>query len=267
MKPLSFYDIIDNDWVVYKSKICSVACSLEYSQEADLNNDLTNRINELAKSYLNQWQFVISAYEKLYNLFFELNNTSDISENIITEYDIYSIEKEKEFRDYTYLLIISMKTFLDLFACLVDITVTQEIKPEDKMPSFHSFAKSKNFENRQIAQSFEDLRDKQKYLWIDLLNDSRNRIIHRGYHLKPEFHFKKGNELTMIIFEGTDMYFDTLRVEVGKLFDDFMTNMNIIDEQISTTLISTIDKLENQLKIHVSYKFGEEITEFSYSEI
>lgn len=267
MKPLNFYHIIENDWIVYNSKICSVACSLEYSQEIDLNNDLNNRINELAKSYLNQWQFVISAYDKIYNLFFELNNTSDRSENIITKYDIYSIEKEKEFRDYTYLLIISMKTFLDLFTCLVDITITQELKPEDKMPSIHSFAKLKNFSNHQIAQAFEDIRDKQKHPWIDLLNDSRNKIIHRGYHLKPEFSFKKGNDLTMIIYKGTDMYFDTLRIEVGKLFDNFMNDMKIIEEQISIILISTIEKLDNQFKINVSYKFGKEITQFSYNEI
>jgi len=205
MKPLNYYHIIDNDLIVYKSKICSVACSLEYSQEVAINNALMNRIDELTKSYFNQWQFLISAYNKLYNLFFEHNKTNDISENIITEYNVFSIEKEKEFRDYTYLLVISLKTFLDLFACLVDITISQEIKSEDKMPSFHSFGKSKNFTNQKIAQAFENFRDKQKYPWIDLLNESRNRIIHRGYHLKPEFHLKKGNELTMIVYKGTDI--------------------------------------------------------------
>jgi abortive infection bacteriophage resistance protein len=46
-----------------------------------------------------------------------------------------------------------------------------------------------------------------------------------------------------------------------------MNSMKMIDDQISSILISTIEKLENQLKVHVSYKFGDEITEFSYSEI
>jgi hypothetical protein len=196
-----------------------------------------------------------------------LNNTHDEISDIITQYDLYSIEKENDFRDYTYLLIISMKTFLDLFACLVDITITQKIKPEDKMASFNNFAKSKSFEHKKIAQEFDIFRDKQKYPWIDLLDESRNRIIHRGYHLRPEFHFKKGNELSMILYKGTNLYYDTLLIEVGKLFDNFMVDMNIIEEKISNMLISTIDKLENQLKIKVSYKFGGGCTEFSFCEI
>lgn len=263
MKHLNTYHIINDDWIAYQSKICSVACSLEYPERTDLDS----RINELVKSYLNQWRFIISAYSKLYNLFSELNSTSDTSDDIITEYDIHSIEKANDFRDYTYLLIISMKTFLDLFACLVDITITQEIKPENIMPSFNTFAKSKKFINQSITKEFNNFRDRLKFPWIDLLNDSRNRIVHRGYLLKPESHFKKGNELTMIIYKGIDVYTDTLRIKVGKLFSDFMNDMPVIDKLISNILISTVEKLEHSLKIQVLYKFGGEITQFSFSEI
>lgn len=263
MKPLSSFNIKNDEWFVYKSKICSVVCSLEYSEFTELNN----RIKELTQSYLNQWQFVISAYNKLYNLFSELNSKSNDSENIFSDYVLYSVVKEDEFRDYSYLLILSMKTFLDLFTCLVDITITHEIKPEGKMPSFHSFATSKKFPNHQIINEFCKFLGAKDYSWIELLNESRNRLMHRGYHLKPIFHFTKDDELTMLIYKGADMYIDTLEIRIGDLFDNFMYGMGKMENIISNILLSSLEESGIFQKIEVIYKFGGGITEFSYSEI
>lgn len=262
MKPLSDYNIISDDWVVYNSKISELAYSLEYPQTSDLDK----RIVELVDSYLNQWQFLITSYNKLYNLLKELNEKSDSSEMVVTQYDVHSILKESEFRDYSYLLIISLKTFLDLFACLIDIIVTQVIKPEDKVPSFSSLGKSKDFNNELIKTEFENYRNKNLYPWITELIDCRNKIMHRGYHLKPQFNFKKNNELQIIVFKGINTYSDTSTILIGKLFEGFMNDMPKIDENISQLLLSTIEKLENKIKLKVFYKFNGEVTQFYYSE-
>jgi hypothetical protein len=266
MKSIDTYGITKDDWVHYESKLCSIACSLGYLNQF---SPLDSRINELAQSFFNQWQFVVVTYDKLYNLFVALNENSDQHESgqVFSSFDIESTERELEFKNYSYLLIVSMKTYLDLFSCLVDIVQNQTIKEEYKLPDFHNFGKGKNDINiSEITAEFENLRDKTKYPWIALLKDVRNRIIHRGYSLKPKFGFKKSEELTVQVFKGVDFYTDVINIEVGKLFSDFMTDMPLIEERISNILLDKVDSMNKKLLLNVSFRYGGLINEYSYKE-
>jgi hypothetical protein len=267
MKQIDSYSITNDGWVHYDSKICSVACSLGYLNPY---SDLDSRINELVQSFLNQWQFVIVTYERLYNSFAKLNKNSDKhdSAHVLSQYDIKSIESEVEFKLYSYLLIVSMKTYLDLFSCLVDIIQNQVIKKERKLPDFQNFGKGQNDKNiPKIIAEFENLRDEKKYPWIALLKNVRNCIIHRGYSLRPRFGFEKSDELNIQVFKGTDFYTDVLNIEVGKLFDDFMRDMPLIETNISDILIEKIDLLNKKLYLNVSFRYNGLLNEYNYKEI
>jgi hypothetical protein len=267
MKPIDAYNITKDDWVHYDSKISSVACSLGYLNQF---SELDGRINELVQSFFNQWQFVIVTYDKLYKSYVILNENSDQhdSAHVFSQYDLESTKSEVEFKHYSYLLILSMKTYLDLFSCLVDITQNQIIKEEHKLPDFHNFGKSKNDNNiPEIITEYENLRDENKYPWIALLKNVRNRIIHRGYSLKPKFGFKKSNELNVQVFKGVDFYTDVINIEIGKLFDDFMRDMPLIENKISNILIDNNESLNKKLLLNVSFRYNGLINEYSYKEI
>src|SRR5690606_35278054 len=151
--------------------------------------------------------------------------------------------------------------------CLVDIIQNQVIKEEHKLPDFHNFGKGKGDINiPEIIAEFENLRDENKYTWITLLKDVRNRIIHRGYSLKPKFGFRKSEELNIQVFNGVDFYTDVIDIEIGKLFSDFMTDMPLIEENISNILIDKIDLLNKKLALNVSFRYGGLINEYSYKE-
>ncbi len=205
----------------------------------------------------------------MYKLFVALNENSGLHDDrqVLSQYDIESAESETEFKNYSYLLVVRMKTYLDLFSCLVDIVQNQTIKEEHKLPDFHNFGKSRNDVNiPEIIVEFENFRDKRKYPWITLLKDVRNRIIHRGYNVKPKFGFRKSEELNIQVFKGIDFYTDVIDIEVGKLFNDFMTDMPLIEEKISNILIDKIDLLDKKLLLHVSFRYSGLINEYSYKE-
>lgn len=265
MKALEEYNIQEDGWFFYKSKLCGVACALDYPH----TTPLSSRINELAQSYFNQWQFVIRTYEKLYLLLEELNAVQDkpTTGNTISQYDICSMEKEKEFRDYAYLLVISLKTFLDLFACLIEITLMQQVTDEHKMTDFNRLKKSLRVqEYNKLLNAFNCYTDPNSHRWITLLSEIRNKIVHRGYHIKPRFGFSKSDDITVIVYKGNDVYYDVKELQIGIFFNSFMTEFPKIENEVSE-LIEEIIKEKIEFPIEVSYKYSELMTAFAIKEI
>lgn len=266
MYPIEKYKIKDEAGFHYKSKICSVAGSIGYKEPL---SDLDYRIKELTQSFFNQWRFIIETYQRLDYLFKKLNECSDVArkENVFSDYDIYASKHEIDFRDYSYLLIISIKTYLDLFACLVDIIVNQKIVKEYELTDFFKFGKSKNNIPEDIILEFQKLKDKESYSWIFLIKDTRDKIIHRGYHIKPKFGFSKSEDLIIQVYQGTDFYTNEILINIGDLFDSFMSEMPQIEERISNILIDNIEVLNKELDYELSYSFGDLINNYIYKEI
>ncbi len=266
MKSIESYNIKKGDWIHYNSWLCSTACSIGYLQQ---NSMVDKQINELVQSFFNQWQFIISSYEKIYNLQMVLNSHSDeaTGKNILSPYLVNSVALEMDFKNYSYLLITAMSTYLDLFSCIVDVAQNQTVREESKLTDFNKFGKRNENEIVAIKEEFTRLRDPSNYPWITLLKDVRNRIIHRGYTLKALFETKKLNELNMVVYKGINLYTDTISIEIGKLFNDFMVDMPSIDEKISDILIDKIDGLNKKMSLNVSFKYCELLSEYSYNEI
>ena len=266
MNSIEKYNIKDETGIHYKSLICSVAGSVGYKEPF---SDLDYRIKELTQSFFNQWRFIIETYQRLDYFFKELNKCSDIAikENIFSDYDIYATKHEIDFRDYSYLLIISIKTYLDLFVCLIDIIINQKIREEYDLPDLYKFGRIRNNIPNDIILELDKLKDKDIYFWIFLIKDTRDKIVHRGYHLKPKFGFNKSEDLIIQVYQGTDFYTNQILINIGDLFDSFMTEMPQIEARISTILIDNIEVLNMELDYELSYIFGDLINNYIYKEI
>lgn len=256
------YNLVHNDWVVIKSPLCSVAASL-----AEVNaSPLGDRINELSMSYFNQWRFVIEAYDKLFTIFKELNEASDETREgkIITEFDIKALQYEIEFKNYSFLFIVALKSLLDIFTCIVDIVQNQEIRNEKKMPDFWGYG-NKGIEkpNEEIRMEFVRLRNDS--VWIKQVNTIRNKIIHRGYLLRPIIGFHREEKLIVQTYKGTDFYVNIDTIDLGDLFNSFIIDMPQIDKALGDMLGKAV--LNSGITHEASFRYSELMNEYSFKEI
>lgn len=234
MKPIKEYSFCKGDAWEYISPVSSIACSIEYDYPSSALHD---RAVELTQSFFNQWLFVVNAYDKLEKAHRILNDHSDDAQSAghITPYITQSIINENQFRDDAYLLMISIKSFLDLFACVVDFIENKIVREENEMPDVRNIDR-KIKGNPDLMDVFAQIRDKSIYPWIDLVTDIRHKIIHRGYQLKPIFEFMKEQELTVRVYKGTDMYINVINIAIGQLFEDFIRDISKIESVISDIL-------------------------------
>ena len=265
MNALEKFAMKHDNWVVIESPICSIAYSLTNAPECI---HLKERISELIQSYFNQWRFSIEAYEKLYQLFVQLNQANDkMTTSIITDFDLVALQKEIEFKNYAYLFIVSLKSLLDLFTCIVDIIQSQVLRDEDKLPDFFKYGKRRNRDNyiMEIESIFDEQRlSNDRDNWVKKINLIRNKIIHRGYLLKPQIGFDKLEKLIIQIYKGTDFYSSNDEVDIGLLFSTFLTEMPILETKISDILIKEILFLTNQTPSKVTFRFCDLINEYNY---
>ena len=265
MTSIEEYNLVQDEWVCVHSKICGVAESLAHIHPS---SPLDSRINELIISYFNQWRFVIEAYDKLFILFKELNSASDqrTEIQIITEFDVKSLQLEIEFKNYSFLFIVALKSLIDIFACIIDIIQNQIVRAEDRMPDFFSYGKRK-VENpiNEITTEFEKLRAENDSCWIKQVNNIRNKIIHRGYLLKPIIGFHKEETLIIQTYKGANFYFDIDKFDLGALFRNFIVGMNQIDNAFADILCREI--LSSRITYEASFRYSNLMNEYNFKEI
>lgn len=266
MNALEKFAIKHDDWIVIDSPICSTAYSLTNAPECAY---LKQRISELIQSYFNQWRFTIDAYEKLYNLFAVLNQSNDqiTNSNLITEFDVAVIQYEIEFKNYAYLFIVSLKSLIDLFTCIVDITQNQVLRSEEQMPDFFTYGRRRNRENysSEIMSVFDEQRlSSDDDNWIKKIHLIRNKIIHRGYLLKPIIGFKKSENLIIQPYKATNFYDTIDAFDIGLLFKTFLVEMPILETRVSGFLLAQISSLKNQPIIKVMFRYSDLINEYNF---
>ncbi len=252
--------------IQHSSQVCNVAVSVGYQNPL---SDVDYRVKEISQSFFNQWRFTIEAYLNLFNLFQELNACSDVRDKITTlsQYDIFSIEHEKEFRDYSYLLIINIKTHIDLLACLVDISLNQVVREESQLPDYINIAHPKYKLPPELISEFKRLKDKATFPWLSQIKEIRDKIIHRGYQLKPSICFQKSSALMMQVYQGTDFYTNELIIDIGEIFNSFLVDMPLIDDAIAKILLNKITILNKKISCETSYSFDGLVSMYSYNEI
>lgn len=259
MKTLGAYGIFDGEWLKYESKICGAASSLDYPH----TTQLSFYINELTFSYFNQWQFVMDAYRELENSVRHLNtlSTKHAATGHFSPYVVQSVAIEPKCRDYAYLMLISIKTLLDLFACLVDVTVNREQRRENKMPDIKNVVgmlADPTF--LPVKNAIAHILDAQAYPWVELVCTYRNRLIHRGYTLKPSFGFEKSDDLSIRIYKGN--FAEQENFEIGKLFDQFITDLPKMEDQVCLAFCNCIPELVGGPSVEIHYRSGGGATEY-----
>ena len=265
MKNLREYGISDGEWIKHTSKLCGIAYTIDFPH----STSLALAINELCFSYFNQWRFVVDAYEKLATINSNLKDCNDqpITHSILSNYDILASESESSCRDYFYLMVTSMKSLLDLAACLIDVIVNQTIRPENAMVDIATVSKKLSKKNAPgVHQMMEGFLNKEQYPWIEVIKVTRNRLIHRGYTAKPKFGLNKSNEMIISLIKGNDHYTGGT-IEVGSLFHNFITGLYEMEEVIGACLLTSIPELVHGQLVQASYKTDGIIQHYSGTEI
>lgn len=220
-------------------------------------------------SYFNQWRFVIDAYEKLYALFTKLNNADDKKKgnNLLTEFDLKSTEFDFEFRNYSYLFVVSLKSLLDSFTCLVDI-IQNQVPRKDFYPDFFGYGRKTKLENpiTEIDKVFKKLKRNTKGNWISNLTRLRNNIIHGGYLLRPKIGFKKSAVLIMQPYKGND-YYSAKTVDIGNLFENFISKMPKIENKFAEIFTSHKNILPHGITHESTFKYADSMTHFFSKQI
>lgn len=264
LKTLKEYDISDGEWISYHSKLCSVAASMEFPH----TTTLAFYIEELCFSYINQWQLVIDAYHELEQLISDLNtfSTSPVKPGSFSDYDMQAIQIETKCRDYAYLMITSIKSLLDLFACVVDAVVNQTIREEHQMPDIKTVNR---YLREQHVQSVHitmlNFLDKVSYPWIENISLYRNRLIHRGYRIKASFSFQKSDELKMKLFKGNNP--DEELISIGELFQHFIKGLPQMEQLISDALLASVPELAGGQMVEMRYRTSGGFTEYHFKAI
>ncbi|MEM9859413.1 MAG: hypothetical protein AAF843_18810 [Bacteroidota bacterium] len=266
MKELSYYNLRKDDKVEISSEICSLAETIWHIAPG---STLSNRISELIASYYNQWRFVLDSYEKLFSLVQELNSKDSSSENVLSDFDIFWLKTEPEFKNYSYLLITSLKSLLDLFTCVVDVIQNQQIRREHEFPDFFKYLgqpKKITLWIDELSKYFQDIRVSEK--WISKVKIIRDRVIHRGYLLNS--HRTKTaqiDDLTIRTYKGSDFYSNREEFNVGELIDNFLINMPKIENSVSNILVQNVDYLKENGVTHASYfRYYELVNEYGSKE-
>jgi hypothetical protein len=259
LKTLIEYGIFDGEWMNYESKLCGAASSLDYPH----TTRLSFYINELTFSYFNQWQFVMDAYQELAELIKHLNTFSAEPAEIngYSAYDLHSIGIETQCRDYAFLMITSIKTLLDLFACLVDVTTNRELRPEYQMPDIKNITKKLTDRMFQpVLRTMESFLNSQSYPWLDLVCTYRNRLIHRGYTLKPSFGFIPSSDLRIKLYKGN--FAEEELFEIGKLFEQFITDLPKMEDKICLAFSQCLPALSDGPSVEIHYRSSGGATEY-----
>ncbi|MGV8828232.1 MAG: hypothetical protein ACWA6U_07910 [Breznakibacter sp.] len=264
MNRIENYIIADEYGIHCKSRICSVACSIGLLYEG---TELHSRISELIQSYYNQWRLIVETYQRLRNLFESLNENSDKVENgnNRSDYFIFFRNHQVDFRVFSYLLIIGIKTHLDLLACIVEITLSQKVTPEHKMIDFFRLESLKTIPNELRAELI-DFKSNTSYKWLSLIQETRNQIVHRGYTLRPVITNKKSASLLIRIWKETDSYKDSI-INIGEVFDLYMTGIDSIEDRFSKILIKSIDVLNKKIKYESSFRYYDSAQVYSIDPI
>lgn len=245
---------------MYQSVLCGVAASVDYPHPTNRNLAITER----CYAYINQLQLVFDAYAELEDIHSSINSADDKSAepNHFSAYDLRAVDRENHCRDYSYLLITSLKSLLDIFACLVEETLTETVIDEDQMTDIRKIRRGLNKPGFQpMLAAFERF---NRYLWINNIAEIRNRLIHRGYRTKPDFGFRKSDDLTIKILSANNPPYATIKI--GQLFEEFITSLPEMEKEVSNILISLLPTLQQGPRLNFFYRAGGGITEYIFKE-
>lgn len=253
--------IINNTIV---SPICSLAASLDEEQRFPQQRV----VNEMIFAYLNQYRFVCESYQELLRLFIELNEASATAgDSVLTAFDFSSLKVEPKFRHYAHLFITGLKTLADLYICLLDICQNRIFRPEDKLPDFFSYRrKNVKYIINSIPEVITELNSlcNDKSNWINKVNHLRNRIIHRGYLLRPEIGFKKLDKLIIKSFKGNNYDLDIDIINVGQLYADFSGSMQTMEQKFVDILCRS--NSDYTVNFEVSMEYYDLVNQYNFKQ-
>lgn len=248
MKSLEQFGLAQGQKITYQSPVCALLEAMEHPNPTPL----ALQINSLVQAYLNQWGFLLTAYEKLYSIYQLLSRTDDQANKPpgLTDFDTITLHIDDDIRLNTYVLIISMKSIFDFFACLLEAAITTSVPDDAKLTDLSKFKK------KRLTAAFHSLSfldDSARFTIVNEVEQLRHCIIHRGYAIRTKFGFKRDPDLPIVIYQGNNIYADHNQIYVGSLFARFIDCMQLWESNGAAVLPTLQPKMALQPNLSISF--------------
>ncbi len=168
---------------------------------------LSLELKTLVLAYMNQWGFLLSAYHRLYKIHLRLSKADDQTGHSLafTEYDYLSVDLAADIRDYAYILVISMTSIFDFYACLIEAVRKKEVAGGRSMIGFAQIQKTPYFQHSN-QNPLPRCRIGTNIQYSIRSSEIRNRIVHRGYSIRTNHFLQEGRRSSVGSLSGQRLY-------------------------------------------------------------
>lgn len=255
MKDLKTLNIQNEDFIMLESYVPALAGNVISHKSQSIG--IYGR--GIVDSFYSQWQIIIECYQKLRKYLNEINNYPELPKQgaKLPEFLLAAYNFEIDIKHDSYLLMIAIKTYLDLFASLVDFIIFKKERLEDKIPGFPI----NPIKNHRASETIHEGLNLENLNWLNQVSELRHKLIHRGYVLEPKFNFKKTNKLIVTLTQGKKNY-ECEELEIGLFFEQFLSNMREIDRNVYECIVRNNKKMV--LDSPNKYKIGDQVFNYKY---
>jgi hypothetical protein len=240
----------DKDQFRFGSIICGI-CNLVIKDELNSYNF------EIQNSYFSKLDSIIKNYQKLHLLFTSLKKCSNQSiDNRLSEYRIFESKHDLDFQDHSCKLVIDIKSFLDIFASIVDFILFKNVRSENNLPDFFSLKR-----NEYPEQIFNKIKNCELFNEIEKIISIRNKLIHRGYKFQYNSDKNRSDKLILTLYKSINRFNEP--IDIQEIFSSFISFINCIETEISEVIIK-IEKLNINLIGETGRIFGNPIKNYYY---
>jgi hypothetical protein len=118
-----------------------------------------------------------------------------------------------------------------------------------------------------ITDFFTKILDASNYSWIWTIATIRNKIVHRGFSLRPVIGFQKLDNLVMQTYRGTDFYTDIDKIDIGETMKMAIKDIQKFEEEVTLLLLNEMKQTIPSITHNSSYRYSDLINEYSTKEI
>lgn len=252
MTPLAQLVKNEDGWYIYESKLATL---LQVTHLDKNTTELEPVVFDLISAFFIQWQQVLLCYQGIQVNLSHLNAKNDDGINF-SEYDLASCNESTDLGQRAYFLIVTMKTFIDLL-----VTLLQYLE-SDSPNSIKQYTELSRFKshNKQIDSQIEAIRKGLSATSFTRVGELRNKLVHRGYFIKPVFTFQKSEKFTIRISKAFGLNQNPEEIELCALFQSFIADVKEFDRSFEVILSDKMTLLIGIDSPLVKFTFGDQVS-------
>lgn len=189
MKHIKELNITEDAFVILTSHICGQAYQLRNQCEIEVQK----YVEEIVFSYFNNFNRAISAYSKIHAIVqSHAGSFPDVSTHDGLQLAFRGVDHEILVNDYAYIFFSSLKSSIDMLACVIDFSEKGNSFKIPEKPYYSSIGtlKVRSSVTKQTLDSFRESGCVKEVIAL------RNKLTHEGYHIASYI-----NPLPNVLFE------------------------------------------------------------------